>query len=74
MKNDKKTEDSYIKTIKIESIDLEELGISKEDWDEYLGLFCKCDKPSEDHVYVKNYNGVNHGYICTKCKKFIQIG
>ena len=41
-------------------------------------LYCKCDylekHPRANEKYVENYKGVNNGYICPGCKKFIQIG
>ena len=40
-------------------------------------LWCKCSNTKEsveDAEYVENYLGVKHGYICPKCKKFVQIG
>jgi hypothetical protein len=38
----------------------------------FLVSWCECDVPG-DPEYFKRANG-SHGYICSKCKKFIQIG
>lgn len=46
----------------------------KQEMAEYAKLFCNCKEPSETPEYVTNHNGVNHGWICTKCDKFVQIG
>ncbi len=36
-------------------------------------VWCTCeDKNHTD--YVEHYKGVNHGWICLKCKRFVQIG
>ena len=46
--------------------------------EEYNNLFCKCDyfekHPNINPEYVEHYKGVNHGWICPKCKHFVQIG
>lgn len=55
-----------------------DLNVTQEQLDEYDNSFCKCDFRKENstlHVdYVEHYKGVSHGWICTKCKKFVQIG
>lgn len=55
-----------------------DMEITQEEIDAYSKLFCECDylekHPNSSTIYVKNYKGVNHGYICPKCKKFSQIG
>ena len=60
------------------TVNLKDLGITKKDLEEYKKLFCKCnylkENPNIPVEYVENYLGVNHGYICPKCKKFVQIG
>ena len=51
---------------------------TKEELEEYEALFCEChyleQHPNSNAEYVEKYNGVNHGWICPKCKKFTQIG
>ena len=42
-------------------------------------LWCKCgtmDHPENkvEAKYVENYMGVDHGWICPNCGKFVQIG
>lgn len=40
-------------------------------------LWCNCggaDNPNIEKEYVEDYLGVDHGWICTKCGKFVQIG
>lgn len=53
-------------------------SFTEQELDEYKELFCKCDylekHPKLNPEYVENYNGISHGWICPKCKKFIQIG
>ena len=55
-----------------------EIDITKEELEEYEALFCEChyleQHPNSNAEYVEKYNGVNHGWICPKCKKFTQIG
>lgn len=55
-----------------------ELDISDDDFNEYLKLFCDCgyieDNPHISPEYVEGHMGVDHGWICPKCKKFVQIG
>lgn len=55
-----------------------EVETTQEKLNAYRELFCECDylekHPNVCTIYVKNYKGVNHGYICPKCKKFTQIG
>ena len=54
------------------------MDITKEELEEYEALFCEChyleQHPNSNAEYVEKYNGVNHGWICPKCKKFTQIG
>lgn len=63
------------KTIGVTNI---EMDVTEKEMEEYDNLVCKCDylekHPKSNPEYVKNYNGVSHGWICPKCKKFIQIG
>ena len=51
---------------------------TQEEMRAYEDLFCKCNflenNPKKTPKYVENYNGVSHGWICPKCKKFTQIG
>ncbi len=67
--------DTKGKTIGVTDIDMDVTG---EELKEYNNLFCECDylekHPKLNPEYVKNYNGVSHGWICPKCKKFVQIG
>ena len=52
-----------------------DMDVTKEEMKEYDALFCKCKNPNHDNAkYVENYMGVSHGWICPKCKKFLQIG
>lgn len=55
-----------------------DMDVTQEEMDEYNNLFCECDylkkHPKINAKYVENYNGVSHGWICPKCKKFVQIG
>ena len=44
-----------------------DLDVTEKEMEEYNNLFCKCD-------YLEHYKGVNHGWICPKCKHFVQIG
>lgn len=40
-------------------------------------IWCECENReelSEYAEYVEHYKGVNHGWICPECKKFVQIG
>jgi len=54
------------------------IDMDKEEVKEFCNLFCDCkyleNNPDSDAIYVENYNGVSHGWICPKCKKFVQIG
>lgn len=54
------------------------INLTKKELKEYQKLYCECnylEKHQEElPEYVENYNGVSHGWICPKCKKFIQIG
>ena len=36
--------------------------------------WCRCKYLGDDHKYVECYKGVDHGWICPKCKRFHQIG
>ena len=64
--------------IKGKKIGVTDIDITEEELKEYNNIFCECDyleKHSKlNPKYVKNYNGVSHGWICPKCKKFVQIG
>lgn len=52
-----------------------DVDVTKEEMEEYNKLFCECKNPNYNtSKYVENYNGVSHGWICSKCKKFLQIG
>ena len=55
-----------------------EIDITQEELDEYSKLFCNCnylqEHPNKQAEYVEHYKGVSHGWICPKCKKFVQIG
>ena len=61
--------------IKVTELDMD---ITQEEFEEYQDLYCECDylekHPKLHPEYVENYNGVSHGWICPKCKKFVQIG
>lgn len=62
---------------KIETTELN-MDITQEELDEYSKLFCKCDylekHPNINAEYVEHYKDVSHGWICPKCKHFVQIG
>lgn len=52
-----------------------------EDFDELVKeeekLWCDCggvDNPDVEKKYVEDYMGVDHGWICSNCGKFVQIG
>ena len=55
-----------------------DLDVTEKEMEEYNNLFCKCDylekHPNINAEYVEHYKGVNHGWICPKCKHFVQIG
>lgn len=41
----------------------------------YTKIWCNCKNPDRNNlIYKKNYLGVNHGYVCPKCKKYVEIG
>lgn len=46
----------------------------KKEMEEYRKLFCSCDNQSEIPQYVEGHMGVHHGWICTNCNHFVQIG
>ncbi|MNV56541.1 hypothetical protein D3C71_1488320 [compost metagenome] len=37
-------------------------------------FWCHCGCSDNNVQYVENYKGVGHGYICTYCKRFVQVG
>lgn len=37
-------------------------------------VWCHCGYTGSNADYVEHYKGVNHGWICPKCKRFIQVG
>ena len=50
--------------------------LSKEDYEaaqKEAELYCDCGSTA-DSIYVEDYMGVNHGWICPDCGKFRQIG
>lgn len=55
-----------------------DMNITEKEMNEYSQLWCDCNylksNPDKQPKYVENYKGVSHGWICPKCKKFIQIG
>ena len=55
-----------------------DIGITEEELEEYEKLFCECgylDKhPNVHATYMEDHLGVDHGWICPNCKKFVQIG
>lgn len=55
-----------------------DLDITQEELEEYGKLFCSCNylkkHPNIYPEYVEHYKNVSHGWICPKCKKFVQIG
>lgn len=55
-----------------------EMDYSKEELEAFYDLFCECDyldnNPKVQPKFVTNYKGVSHGWICPKCRKFVQIG
>ena len=46
----------------------------KKQWEEEEKLYCSCEEEEKKPIYVENYNGIKHGWLCGKCKKFVQIG
>lgn len=48
----------------------------KAEVNKYAELFCDCkDKDEDDHPrYAEGHMGVNHGWVCNTCDKFVQIG
>lgn len=57
-----------------EVLETTEINISEEALNEYMALFCNCEEEDDNPQYVENHMGVNHGWICRKCRKFVQIG
>jgi hypothetical protein len=39
-------------------------------------IWCHCNNEeyANNAIYVEDYKGVNHGWICPHCRKFVQIG
>lgn len=35
--------------------------------------WCTCENKNDTN-FVQNYQGVSHGWICTRCKRFVQMG
>lgn len=57
-----------------EVLETTEINISEEALNEYMALFCDCENEETKPLYVEDYMGVDHGWICRKCRKFVQIG
>ena len=51
-----------------------EVNVSDDEMDEFSKLFCECENPDSEPKFRRNYMGVNHGWVCRKCGKFVQIG
>ena len=50
-------------------------GVSEEELESYRRrLFCSCKEPDSEPEYREGHLGVNHGWVCRKCDKFVQIG
>ena len=62
------------------SFSLEDLGISEEAFEKEMACYCDCDEPDEhpeyvESAYIEGVGQVNHhGWLCRKCKKYVQIG
>lgn len=63
--------DIHGNVIDVSTIDVD---VTEEELEEEMKLYCSCDEIDDNPQYVENHLGVNHGYICRRCKKFIQIG
>ena len=57
-----------------EVLETTEINISEEDMNAFMALFCDCGNEETNPLYVENHMGVDHGWICRKCRKFVQIG
>lgn len=61
------------------SISLSDLGISAEEFEKEMAIYCDCDEPDENPMYVDKaeIEGVglveHHGWICRKCGKYVQV-
>ena len=60
------------------TISLADLGITKEEWEAEMALYCDCDEPDESPKYkpdgISLMGCTKHGWVCRKCNKFVQIG
>ena len=66
------------------TFDLEKLGISKEEWEAEMAVYCDCgyleeNKCKEEPAIFKPDGQVHlgvkkHGWLCPRCNKFVQIG
>lgn len=61
-------------SFKVETFTIELTEEQKEEMKEFQNLFCSCEEQTETPKYVEGHLGVNHGWICEKCEKFVQIG
>ena len=57
----------------------ENLGITKEDLEREMAIFCDCEKPGDVHYvegwFVPKIGYVDHhGWICDNCRKYVQVG
>lgn len=59
---------------KPEGIKIQLTEEQKKEMEEFRKLFCSCDNQSKNAQYVEGHMGVNHGWICTNCDHFVQIG
>ena len=52
----------------------------KEAFEKEMACYCDCDEPDEhpeyvESAYIEGVGQVNHhGWLCRKCKKYVQIG
>lgn len=62
------------------TISLAELGISQEEIEREMAIYCDCENPDENPQYVNKINikGVgmvnHHGWVCRCCGKYVQVG
>ena len=62
------------------SLSWADFGITDEDLEREMAIYCDCDEPDEHPEYAdrKVIEGVglvdHHGWICRKCGKYVQVG
>ena len=61
------------------SFSLEDLGITQEEFEREMQIYCDCDEPEApyyvDYARIPNVGVVDHhGWICKRCGKYAQVG